>query len=423
MVNIGSVIGRNREDLEKFGTKGAGFIGRHLVIREYDWVLTTKVYFDLLRPHVMLISGKRGTGKSYASGVIIETFCMLPEDIRNKMAFVVFDPIGIYWSMKYPNEQQMELLKDWNLEPSGFADKIKLYVPEKQIEVYKKAGLPVDGGISISLREFSADDWILAFGWERTDEMALTLEKNLNELIKTEKDFDIEDLVEKIRNDVESKEEVKKALISILKVIDEWGVFSKKGKRIDDIIEPGKVIIIDTSRVKETAVQNMLAAKITREIYFNRVLARKEEEMAKIEGRKPRYTFPLTWIVFEEAHNYVPSDKKTVSTEPILTIAKQGREPGVSLVVITQMPNKIHSDVLAQTDIVLTLRLTAKSDLDALHSIMQTYMESDLEEYMNKLPRIPGAAIVLDDNQERIFSMVVRPRVSWHAGGTALVNI
>jgi len=423
MVNLESIIGRNRKDLEKFGLKGSGFIGKHLVIREYDWVLTTKVYFDLLRPHVMLISGKRGTGKSYASGVIIESFCMLPDEIRNKMAFIVFDPIGIYWSMKYPNEQQLSLLKEWNLEPKGFADKILLYVPEKQIDEYKDAGLPVDGGISIALKDFSVDDWILAFGWKRTDEIALVLEKNLTELLKTGEEFDVNDLIEKIRNDNEAKDEIKKALVSILRVVDEWGIFSKKGKKIDEIVEPGKVVIIDTSRIKETAIRTMLAAKITRDVYFNRVLARKEEELVKIESREPTYKFPLTWLIFEEAHNYIPSERETVSTRPILTIAKQGREPGVSLVVITQMPNKIHREVLAQTDIVLSLRLTAKSDLDALHSIMQTYMESDLEQYMNKLPRIHGAAIVLDDNQERIFSMVVRPRVSWHAGGTALVNV
>jgi hypothetical protein len=35
------------------------------------------------------------------------------------------------------------------------------------------------------------------------------------------------------------------------------------------------------------------------------------------------------------------------------------------------------------------------------------------------LPRWPGAAIILDDNLEKVFTVNIRPRLSWHAGGTA----
>jgi hypothetical protein len=109
------------------------------------------------------------------------------------------------------------------------------------------------------------------------------------------------------------------------------------------------------------------------------------------------------------------------SSEPIKRIAKEGREPGVGLVVITQMPNKVHQDILSQTDLVLSFRLTSRDDLQALHAVMQTYMQEDLWKYINALPRWPGAAIILDDNLEKIFSVNIRPRVSWHAGGTAMV--
>ena len=35
-------------------------------------------------------------------------------------------------------------------------------------------------------------------------------------------------------------------------------------------------------------------------------------------------------------------------------------------------------------------------------------------------PRRAGSAIVLDDNQERIYPIQVRPRLSWHAGGSPM---
>jgi hypothetical protein len=83
------------------------------------------------------------------------------------------------------------------------------------------------------------------------------------------------------------------------------------------------------------------------------------------------------------------------------------------------MPNKIHQEILSQTDIVISFRLTSRDDIQALHAVMQTYMQEELEAYLNSLPRWPGSALTLDDNLEKVFTVAIRPRVSWHSGGTA----
>ncbi len=412
-----TVIGRSQEDLKKYGLYGAGYIGRYLVIGEYEWQLSSKIYFDFIKSHVVLICGKRGSGKSYCSGTILEEFCNLPEEIREKSAFIVFDPMGIYWSMKYPNEQQKDLLKQWNLEPKGFD--VLLAVPKGLEKVYREAGLPIDFTISIPVNYFSAEDWILTFEWDRFDKKSIALEKIISEVSKKEK-YDINDIIETIRKDNEIENEIKNVLISYFKAVEAWGIFEKEGTKIEEIVKPGKIVIIDVSRVKNDAIRNMIASWIARNTYYLRLLARKEEELAKM-GYEQKFKFPIVWLVFEEAQNFAPRDKKTLALDPILTIAKQGREPGVNLICITQMPNKLHQDLLSQTDIVIAFRLTSSEDLKALRLVMQTYVEEELENYFNKLPRIPGAAIVLDDNIERIFAIVVRPRISWHAGGTATV--
>lgn len=130
-------------------------------------------------------------------------------------------------------------------------------------------------------------------------------------------------------------------------------------------------------------------------------------------------SFPLTWIVIEEAHNFIPSDREAVSSDSIKKLAKEGREPGIGLFIITQMPDKVHQDILSQCDIVISFRLTSRDDLLALHAVYQSYMVEDLEKLINRLPRWPGAAIILDDNLEKVFTVNIRPRFSWHAGGTA----
>ncbi len=418
-----TIVGRTKEDLEKFGTKASGYIGKHIVGTGEDAHLTTKVFIDLMKPHVILISGKRGTGKSYSAADIIEEILSLEKQYSEKTAVVVFDPVGIYWSMKFPNEQQAGLLKEWQLEPKGF-DNVKVYVPLELRETYEKAGVPVDYTISISPKEFSPDDWTLAFNLEKTSQEAVSLEKNFNEMLTEKENFEIDDFITKIKDDKLTNQDVKNVLMNFLELARSWGIFSKEGMKIEDIVKPKQASIIDLSRVKgeEWGLRNLIAAWITRQIYRERVLARKEEELARVEGREPKKVFPFTWIIVEEAHNFCPADIKTVSTEPLLTIAKQGREPGVSLVVITQMPNKVHQDIISQCDLVISFRLTSRDDLQALHAVMQTYIAEELWKSINKLPRgLIGSAIILDDNLEKVFTVNIRPRRSWHAGGTAAV--
>jgi hypothetical protein len=82
----------------------------------------------------------------------------------------------------------------------------------------------------------------------------------------------------------------------------------------------------------------------------------------------------------------------------------------------TQQPGQIHKDVMTQSDVVISHRLTAKPDIDALNSIMQTYLLENIQQTMDKLPSLKGSAIILDDNSERIYPMRVRPRLTWHGG-------
>lgn len=416
-----TVIGRTKEDLEKYGLKGAGYVGKHLVGTGEDAHTTVKVHLDLLKPHVILVAGKRGSGKSYSASVILEEFLSLPEEFRQKMAFVVFDPVGIYWSMKFPNDTQIKLLDEWKLEPKGF-DRIKVYVPEKQREEYEKAEIPVDGTISISLSDLTAEDLILAFNLERTSELAVTLEKNFNSLVESEKIFGLDDLIDSITSDAKAKKETKDALTSLLDVLSQWGIIKREGTKVSELVKPGEVIVFDFSRLKSQEVRTLVAGLITREILHQRILARKEEEVAKITGDIPKVKFPVTWLIAEEAHNFIPNDKDVSSSADFKRVAKEGREPGIGLVVISQMPDRIHRDIISQTDILISFRLTSKADIDALSAAMQSYVREDLWKYINNLPRSwNGVCVILDDVLEKIFSVTIRPRNSWHSGATATV--
>ncbi|MCX6820943.1 MAG: ATP-binding protein, partial [Candidatus Aenigmarchaeota archaeon] len=410
-----TVVGRNRGDLEKYGTDVTGFIGRHVVGEGEDAHLTTKVLLDFMRPHMVLITGKRGTGKSYDAAVIAEEIARLPEDKRRGLAVVFVDTMGIFWSMKAPNDQQAGLLEEWQLKPCAI-DNVRMFVPYAQIDEFTKAGLPVDGGLSIAPHEFSAEEWRLAFGLSAIDPAGVAIEKTVNALAESGGAFTIDDMMDKVRDDPEISADVRDSIANMLAVASKWGVFGTEGTSIDDIVVPGTITAVDVSRLRSGeawSVRNFIVAILARKIYQRRLMARKEEEVGKLDigdERKPSgASFPMVWLMIDEAHNFAPSDRANVSTEPLTTIAKQGREPGVSMVVITQMPNKLHQDILSQCDIVFAHRLTSRDDVDALHAVMQTYMPKELQQYIDELPRQPGACMILDDNLEKIFKVQIRP--------------
>jgi len=249
------------------------------------------------------------------------------------------------------------------------------------------------------------------------------LNKCLTKLKKLNKNYSIDEIIKEIDKDTESEKKERMALKNMFSSANGWGIFSKKGVEVRDLIGPGKVSIIDVSFFSQVSaawsVRTLLVGLLSRKIMSIRTAARREEEITSIEGFK-KMKAPITWLIIDEAHNFLPSHGRTAASDPLLSIIKQGREPGVSSVFITQRPNKLHEDAISQADLVLSHRLTANQDLDALRNIMQTYLLFDIQKYLRDLPKEPGTAIILDDNSERIYPMKVRPRQSWHAGGTPI---
>jgi histidinol phosphatase-like enzyme len=121
-------------------------------------------------------------------------------------------------------------------------------------------------------------------------------------------------------------------------------------------------------------------------------------------------------MFLDEAHEFLPMDEKTPATNALIQLLREGRQPGISMVLATQQPGVIHRDVMTQSDIVISHKLTNKKDIEALNEIMQTYLLETIQKSMSQLPDAKGSAIVLDDNSERLYPIKVRPRFTWHGG-------
>ncbi|MFH1127375.1 MAG: DUF87 domain-containing protein [archaeon] len=413
------IIGRSQDDLEKFGTKGTGIIGKHFVGKKGDQHLTTFVRIDLARPHIIGLFGKRGQGKSYSMGSIAEEIANQPDDIRMNMAALIIDTMGIYWSMKEPNERDFQLLASWHSKPKGFP--IDVLIPEGLVSLFNENKIPYDGTYSFKPSELDIGSWALTFNIDLDTEMGLLLSKVIKMMNEDKKDFSLEDIIEKI-GEQNVDHVAKEALINRFIVAESWGIFNPKGTSIFDIIKPGKICVIDVSQFGLSSggwsVNSLVVGLLARKILEERMKARRQEELDDMGGTKKSQHMPITWMLIDEAHQFLPREGMTPSSGPLLQWVKIGREPGVSLVLATQMPNKLHQEAISQCDLVISHRLTSSDDINALASTMQTYQKYGIADYYDALPRVKGAALVLDDNSERIIQLRMRPRMSWHAGGS-----
>ena len=419
-------LGRNKEDQKKHGTQGTVFIGKHYVKMGQVTSLSNKIYMDVAKSHVVFVVGKRGSGKSYTLGVIAESILDLPEEIRKNLSIILLDTMGIYWTMKYPNKQDKELLKEWDIEAKPL--NVNIFTPIGYYKKFKEEGIPTDFPFSIKTSELSAYEWSETFSIDVNSQMGALIERVIENLKESKENYGVDEIIEAIKNDDRSNKETKDAAENRFLATKHWGLFSKQGTLLEDLIIPGQITVLDVSCYAYIpGSQNLRALVIglvSQKLFAQRMEARKGEEYKSIYKethlieQEEEERDPLIWLVIDEAHEFLPNKGKTVATQPLITLLREGRQPGISLVLASQQPGKIHTDVITQSDIVISHRVTANVDTQALGAIMQSYMREGLDKQLNYLPRVKGAALIFDDINEKIYSMRVRPRYTWHGGST-----
>jgi hypothetical protein len=419
------IIGRNSSDKKKFGNRGLIFLGKGYVKMGQYTSLSNRILLDVARSHVVLVAGKRGSGKSYTLGVMAEELSSLPKETGQNIASLIFDTMGIYWTMKYRNEKDRDLLRDWDLKSKNLP--VKIFVPYGKYDEYVQNGVPVDEKFALDVTELNPEDWILTFGLEMISPVSVLIERAINAL-KSEGKFGIGEIIERFESDEKAPEDIKNAAAALFEAARTWGVFSEKGDsatKIRDLLNAGKTSVLDLSVYNSVGAFNVRALVISllsRKIFNERMNARKKEEIESI-GKGANYLSstdkkdtPIVWLFIDEAHEFLPKEGKTVATDALVQLLREGRQPGVSLVLATQQPGQIHRDVMTQSDVVISHRVTSQPDLEALSYIMQSYLITGIKKYMDDLPSLKGSAIVLDDNSERIYPIRARPRFTWHGG-------
>ena len=418
------IVGRGESDKKTFGDKGLVYLGKGYVKMGQYTSLSNKIYMDVARSHVVLVAGKRGSGKSYTLGVLAEELSNLPKEVSQNIGSLIFDTMGIYWTMKYTNEKDKELLRDWDLQAKNLP--VKIFVPYGHYDSYLEKGIPADRKFALDVMDLNPEDWIITFGLDIIHPVSVLIERSITKL-KLKGNFGIDEILEEIKKDKTSSQDTINAALGLFEAADTWGIFarSEESNFVKDLITAGVTSVLDLSVYNAVGAFNVRALVISlvcRKIFNQRMSSRKDEEVKAIAkgldftSSLEKKETPLVWLFIDEAHEFLPKDDKTVATDALVQLLREGRQPGVSLVLATQQPGQIHRDVMTQSDIVISHRVTSFPDLEALNHIMQSYLLEGIQQYMDDLPTLKGSAIILDDNSERIYPVRIKPRFTWHGG-------
>jgi hypothetical protein len=392
-------------------------IGRYYAL---DGSLGAPVYLDVLRPHMVFICGKRGYGKSYTIGVFLEEIATLDDAIKQHLAVVVLDTLGIFWSTQFPSKDDLQRIQRWERKPRGFP--IRLLVPAQGIGYYSKKDIPVVK-FSICIAELSPFHWCQLFDVKVTDPVGVVLTQTILALQASKNHFSLQEIVSYIQQDVQTDVVVKRAVQNFFLMADSWGVFDKDGLSIAEIVQPGTVTVLDLSVLPSLLLKDVVVAVLSEKIFEERVRSRKIFEQKKMGFAVQDEGIPLVWLAVDEAQVFLPYGKKTLSKEVLIDEwMRQGRQPGLSLLLATQRPSAVEPEVLSHCDLFLCHRLTVQEDIDALSRIRPVYMHGDIQESIKKIGSEKGVALLVDDTSESVHVVQLRPRVSWHGGAEPVIK-
>ena len=374
------------------------------------------VYLTAEGARAVLVCGKRGSGKSYTVGVLVEE--LLTAGGRNIIPIIV-DPMGVYHTMVQPNTAQQNELFSWGLSTKNY--QVRLLIPGDPTTLYDSDVLTIlkERNVEITplllnASDLTPDGWCDLFDADINKPMGIVLFRAVQQLQKKGGAFSVQDIIRAIERDGKASDTSKEALLNRLEAAKSWQLFAESQYTpIHELFQPGAVNVLDLSRLEPgpRGRRNLAVSVIARNLFRARSDARLREEFGLATP------MPRVWMLLDEAHQFVPAGSNTLSKGQLIRWAKEGRQPGLSLVVASQQPSAIDPEVLSQCDMILSHKLTSRNDVNALNALSQDYMGSELRTFIKNLKRT-GEAVLVDDELEAVYMLRIRPRRSQHGGGS-----
>ncbi|HPZ08639.1 MAG TPA: ATP-binding protein, partial [Candidatus Eremiobacteraeota bacterium] len=269
------------------------------------------------------------------------------------------------------------------------------------------------GSFRVNPSDLSADGWCDFFDLSMTDVQGICLFRAIQNLNRRRGvHFYLSDIINEIEMDTKVVDRTKEALLNRLEWAESLNIFSTNYQELLSVFERDYINIIDMKSLDPGRynLRNLIVSILAKQLFKARLKARAMEELELATD------IPKVWLAIDEAHQFAPSGKSTLSKEHLIRFVKEGRQPGLSLIISSQQPSAIDSDILSQCDLIICHKLTSKEDIQSLNALSADYMGNELKTFIKKISRC-GEAVIVDDEKEKVAIIGIRPRKSKHGGG------
>lgn len=407
------------------------YIGKVLESASGKSYLGSDAWMDVTFPHVMYITGTRGSGKSFDLGVILEGISELTQSspIQNgvtPITSILIDTQSQFWTLRYEpkaeiaaNKAQLDELAKWNISPNSLKN-CKFYIPSGTTKF-----LGDETEISLRPRDVTHSEWCSLLGQEVYSPQGHVLGRAIEHF--GGQDFDISDLLSFIEDDsnwTQVAESSRNAVAYKLSDYQKTKLFSKEGFSILDLLVPGvcNVLMLRDLRNEDKA---LVTAIIARQLFTIMGEHHTKKKVAEFFGNDHQTNLPgRVWLLIDEAHVVAPKDAISPARDALVEYVKRGRDAGLSLVLATQQPSAVDDRILSQVNLTLSHRLTFQSDINAASNRIPTKPISSLKlsgttlSDFGDMMRIldAGQCFVGDHSTSRAIIVQIRPRVTAHGG-------
>jgi hypothetical protein len=394
--------------------------------------LGSDAWLDIAYPHVIYITGTRGSGKSFDLGVLLEGISSLVEsssiqhDVRPQTSFLI-DLQNQFWTLAFPprdsvpeNTAQLKELSAWNIAPNSLAD-CHVFVPEIGA---RPTGTELR--FSLSTRDVFAEEWCALLSQPLYSPQGHIISRTIDSF--GDRAYTIAEMLSFIRADAHwpaTAESSRRAVTYKLDDLDRSKIFSKAGLNIADLLVPGRCNVFMLRELRNED-KSLVTAILTRQLFRIMGDYHSKKKIAAFFGTEsPVVKLPSrVWLFIDEAHVVAPKDQESPAREALVEYVKRGRDAGLSLVLATQQPAAVDDRILSQVNLSFNHRLTFQSDITAAVNRVPTKTLNSLKvsgttinDFGDMLRLLDsGQCFIGDHSTSRAVLTMIRPRVTSHGG-------
>jgi uncharacterized protein len=368
------------------------------------------LFLDFSEKQHIFICAKSGSGKSYLAGVIAEE---ITRHSKN-MCVVILDPMGIFETLDTPNDQK--LVDEWNSQldspdviPKGI--RILKFIPAGDKDKFDPD--TYDQTFAIRPRDFGPGSFCYTFDIDPLEPQVNLYRKAQKTAFNKNPDFTIQDLEMEMTDNGDFNPQTKMALKTKLDALIELGILTNEGKPIQQIVQEGKIIVLDLSMSNDYTSRILVDYFANTTLYWRKKvfkqLLKAEKDKCKIS--MPDYICPVHLII-DEANWFFHG------STALKYYIKKGRNCGCILTAISQSPD-LTRDLYSNITHLFIGQITYDDDLDAIRHMMPFIRKP--QEFAKQIKNLgKGCFLYCNSESKQEVCIKVRVRQSLHPAETKL---